>query len=305
MKCDKFFIGEIIDLAKQEKLLFQSEVLSGFSSKSLTALLQHLAKAIDKNECYLEVGVYQGLSLLSVAKSIKEKKITAFGIDNFSQFDKEGRNFALVEERAHKVKATNYKIVNLDFEDALLNLEQHIGEKKVGLYFIDGPHDYRSQLLCLEQAKKHLAKNAVIVIDDCNYLHVRQATFDFLRLNPEFRLVFQAYADMHPHQVGAKTNKWWDGIHLICRSEEYEAVLPEVDTAMMFEEHRMMTVKYPFQQYEAGLFAAALRPFRPVKLVRRFFRLWKAVHRSKKMGDYDYLNTFSRGLKEVNTAAKR
>lgn len=302
MKNNKDFITEVIRKASDEEMLFKSEVLDGFSSTSLTALLQQLASNLDKDECYLEVGVFQGLSLLSVAKVLEEKGIKAYGIDNFSQFDTDGKNFGLVKERASKLSIENFGVINLDFEEALLNIEEHIEDKKVGLYFIDGPHDYRSQLLCLEQAKNAISENGVIVIDDCNYMHVRQATFDFLRLNPEYRLVFQAYAEMHPHQIGAKTNKWWDGIHVICKNTEYEKVLPEVDTAMMFAEHKMMTVKYPYQSYEAGLFAAALRPFRPVKLVRRFIKLAKAVYASEKYGEYDYLNTFSKNLeKEIKS----
>ena len=103
---------------------------------------------------------------------------------------------------------------------------------------------------------------------------------------------------MHPHQVGASTNKWWDGIHVICKNTEFEEVLPPVNTEIMFEEHKMMTQKYPLALYEAGMVASALRPFRPIKLVRRFVKLFKAVYQSKFYGEYDYLNTFSKDLDE-------
>lgn len=37
----------------------------------------------------------------------------------------------------HDVSAT---LIDKDFEEALLNFD-----RKVGVYFVDGPHDYRSQ----------------------------------------------------------------------------------------------------------------------------------------------------------------
>jgi predicted O-methyltransferase YrrM len=302
MENSKEKIKEIIESAKEENLLYESEVITGLSSKALTSLLQHLSVQLKEDECYLEVGVFQGLSLLSVSKAIESNRIQAYGIDNFSQFDTENKNFNIVKSRAEKLSIKNYNIINLDFEDALLNLKEHIGEKKVGVYFVDGPHDYRSQLLCLEYAKDYLSENAVIVVDDCNYAHVRQATYDFLRLNKGYRLVYQAYSETHPHQKNAKTDKWWNGINVICRNSEYDEILPEVRKDIMFAEHDMMTQKYPFELYEAGLFASALRPFRPIKLVRRFFKLWSKINRAKGFGGQDYLNTFSEEIdKEVNS----
>ena len=287
--------------AKAEKLIFESDVLTGYSSKSLTALLQNLCLHMEEGECYLEVGVFQGLSLLSMAGAVKGRNVGVFGIDNFSQFDEDGKNFGLVRSRAKELALDNYEVINRDFEEALLNLGDFIGERKLGVYFVDGPHDYRSQLLCLEMAKGYMADQGVIVIDDCNYVHVRQATYDFIRMNPEYKLVYQAYSEHHPHQVGSPNNKWWNGINVLCKSEDYATVLPEVRKDMMFAEHGMMTQRYPLSSYEAGLVASALRPFRPIKLIRRFLKLWKKVNQEKNEGSVDYLNTFSEKIeKEVN-----
>ncbi|MBK7410887.1 MAG: class I SAM-dependent methyltransferase [Saprospirales bacterium] len=84
-------------------LLFENDILTGFSGKKLVGTLQRLARQfVTPEQCYLEIGVFQYAT-----------------------------------------------VINQDYEDALENLKTHIGEKKVGLFFIDGPHDYRSQLMCL------------------------------------------------------------------------------------------------------------------------------------------------------------
>ena len=94
-------------------------------------------------------------------------------------FDPEKKNLSIVEERLTKLQLDNAFIINNDYEDALENLRHTIGDKKIGVYFIDGPHDYRSQLMCLELALPYLHEQAVIIVDDSNYRNVRQANRDF------------------------------------------------------------------------------------------------------------------------------
>lgn len=200
-------------------------VLEGFSGNMLVGSLQRLSSLYEKYEdtCYLEVGVFQGLTLLSVASACPE--LTCYGIDNFAYFDPQGDNLSIVEHRSKKLDIRNKILINEDYEDALETLETHISRKKIGLYFIDGPHDYRSQLMCLELSLPHLHKNSVIVIDDCNYSHVRQANRDFLVTHPEFKLIFEAYTKCHPKNMTPLDEKkaregWWNGVNIVVRDTE-------------------------------------------------------------------------------------
>jgi tRNA G46 methylase TrmB len=106
----------------QEGLLTEDQgVLTGFSGEKLTGTLQRLSKALLREDtCYLEVGVFRGLTLLSVAREIPNNR--AFGIDNFAYFDKDGKNHGIVKERIAKLNLTNVSIINKDYEDALENL---------------------------------------------------------------------------------------------------------------------------------------------------------------------------------------
>lgn len=267
-------------------------VLSGLSGTKIISLIRNLAeKIVNHDTTYLEVGVYRGLTLLSAAASVPEYEV--FGIDNFAFFDSEGKNLAIIKERMRKLGIKNARIINKDYEDALENLNAFTGGKKAGIYFIDGPHDYRSQLMCLLLVKPWLSDDAVIIIDDCNYLHVRQANMDFLKTNPEFKLVFQTYTKAHPSNLSPDERKeaesgWWNGINVIVRDREniFKPFFPPTmkDKTLFTNDHIIHSSKYPeaFRKYS------------------RLIHIIESLHgrrTGKRMkGKYRSLNTYSDDL---------
>jgi hypothetical protein len=190
----------------------RAEGLSGLAGLKTVGVLQRLAKLMsaDESACYLEIGVFQGLTLVSTA--LDAPNLPCYGIDNFRILDPNAENLSIVQDRMAGFKTDNAKLINMDFEQALETLEDHIGDRKVGLYLIDGPHDYRSQLVCLLLAKRHLHDRAVIIIDDANYPDVRMATRDFLLSHPDFKMIFEAYSPGHPANLEpAELRKWEEG----------------------------------------------------------------------------------------------
>ena len=190
----------------------RAEGLSGLAGLKTVGVLQRLAKLMsaDETACYLEIGVFQGLTLVSTALDAPD--LPCYGIDNFRILDPNDENLGIVKDRMTTFKTENAKLINMDFEAALESLEDYIGDRKVGLYLIDGPHDYRSQLVCLLLAKRHLHDRAVIVIDDANYPDVRMATRDFLLSHLDFKMIFEAYSPAHPANLEpAELPKWEDG----------------------------------------------------------------------------------------------
>ena len=256
-------IVEAIRSAESKGLLVESDGLSGFSGTKLIGALQRLARLqTDAQRCYVEVGVFQGLTLLSVANAIREQG-TAFGIDNFAFFDPENENKGLVERRRDHLQLENAHLIDLDYEDALHGIQEHIGDQKMGLYFVDGPHDYRSQLVCLLFALPHLTDDAVIIVDDCNYRHVRQANADFLRSHPEFRLVYQSYEPAHPQNLSEADRNlarrsWWNGVNIMVRdtSGSLPAFYPPThrSRALYENEHSIHSERFP----EAALLGTRL-----------------------------------------------
>lgn len=224
------------------------DILNGLSGEKIIGSLQRLTALLvnEPNVCYLEVGVFQGLTLLSTAFACPE--IKCYGIDNFAQFDPQKENYSLIKDRQNKLGITNAEIINQDYEDALMKLSEYIGNSKVGVYFVDGPHDYRSQLMCLELTLPYLHSNAVILVDDCNYLHVRQANRDFLITHPEYKLLFESYTSCHPNHMlpddnGEVRKGWWNGINVLVRdiNNELQPIFPPTERSReLFEnEHKI------------------------------------------------------------------
>lgn len=221
--------------------------LAGISGLKTVGLLQRLQRlfATDAGACYLEIGVFQGLTLLSAA--LEAPTMPCFGVDNFRILDPDSKNLSIVKERIEAFTAKNARLLNMDFETALENINRHVGARKITVYFVDGPHDYRSQLVCLLLAKRFLNERAVLVIDDANYADVRMATRDFLLGHSEFRMVFEAYTPDHPAHLDEPTKAeaeagWLNGVNVLVTDPEghLPPILPEVpaDRTLYFNEWR-------------------------------------------------------------------
>jgi hypothetical protein len=295
----------ILENTDNLEILFKDPSLSGFSGNKIIALLQNLSTCLNPdNEIYLEVGVFRGLSLLSVSKVFNGQ---TYGIDNFSQFDIEKKNFDLINDHITRLGLTNVNIVNSDMEAGLQNLPEYIHEKRIGLFFIDGPHDYRSQLMCLLLAKPFLSENAIIVIDDSNYRHVRQANADFLILFPSFKLVCEHYTSAHPMNMSQDDRNeaiknWWNGINVIVN--DTQNILPEKRIRtfdlrnLFYNDHKIHSSRYADCAPEAMTVTHVLKPFRPLKLILRLINLYKRIKKSDPVfhGKYRHLNTWSDDL---------
>ena len=229
---------EILHDTERDGLLTdrQDEGLSGISGLKTVGVLQRLARmfADEADACYLEIGVFQGLTLVSTALEVPE--LTCFGIDNFATLDPEGENQAIVRERLYRFGTANATLIDADFEAALEGLDARLQGRKIGVYFIDGPHDYRSQMVCLLAAKRHLHERAVIIVDDANYPDVRWSTRDFLIGHPDYKMVFEAYSPAHPANLAAENLKRWEdgwlnGVNILVRDADglLLDMLPPVD----------------------------------------------------------------------------
>ena len=233
------FLARVLDALKETESsgLLNDRGLTGISGLKTVGALQRLVRlfAGDPSAAYLEIGVFQGLTLVSTA--LEAPELRCLGIDNFSTLDPESKNLNVVRDRINSFGTANATLINMDFEDALLALDDHLGGRKVGLHFVDGPHDYRSQLVCLLLAKPYLHENAVIVIDDANYPDVRYSTRDFLLGHPEFKMIFEAYSPAHPANMERRELDQWEagwlnGVNILVRDPGglLPGMLPPVDS---------------------------------------------------------------------------
>ena len=176
-------------------------------------LLDASERLVSESNAYVEIGVYRGGTLLEVAKNTKGLCV---GIDNFSLFNDNNDNEQHIREQIDRFALDNVQLLPLDFERALANFEDLVPEKKIGLLLVDGGHDYRSQLMALMAARRVLADDCLVVIDDANYGHVRQAGYDFVNTHSEWEVSCEILTPNHPNKGGR--HLWWNGIQIISRT---------------------------------------------------------------------------------------
>lgn len=278
--------------------LVRVDFLAGFSGGMLLGALQRFVGELKQNEVYCEIGVFQGLSLVSVATA--NPNISCIGIDNFAYFDPNGTNKSTVERCARRVGVTNVELIDRDYEDALENLDEALQGRTIGVLFIDGPHDYRSQLMCLLLGSTHLSERAIVVVDDCNYLQVRQANRDFLVTNSSFKLVFENYTKIHPKNMTKEDRRsaesgWWNGVNILARgvSSTSSPILPPTlrDRTVYENEQIIQPMRLSDCAIEAMHFANSLAPLRPIRAIRTLKRLWsKARNSPRRQLPFDQMN---------------
>jgi hypothetical protein len=280
-------------------------VLTGFSGEKLMYCLRQFTQLLcGQDVVYAELGVFQGLTLISNAAANPD--VACFGIDNFSLFNEGRKNLAIVEERIAKIGATNAHVINLDYEEALRALDGHIGRRKIGVFFVDGPHDYRSQLLPVLLAKPYLAENCAIFVDDSNYAHVRQANGDFLRTNPEFAMLFEAYtrahiANLKPADKEEVMAGWWNGLNVMVRDPAglIPRTFPREDAKHLHvESHEVFRHEFAELACPALLAAQAALDTPGEGAAQAASRLKTAMleHRQKHAARFKHQNTYSDGL---------
>jgi hypothetical protein len=178
----------------------------GLTAPSVLQLLNFAVGGMEDGEAYLEVGSFHGSTLLGALFGHAGRR--AYAVDNFSLFDPSGTNHAtlmrnLVEHGLDKQVAFHA----VDFQQFFL--DRRHDTPNIGLYFYDGPHDYRSQLVGLLLVVPSLAERALIVVDDRNFTAVKQATWDFMAIRPEARLLFELPTPGNCHA------SFWNGLFVL------------------------------------------------------------------------------------------
>lgn len=159
----------------------------GLTGAGTIDIISNCAKFIDKDKCYLEVGIYQGTNIVGVAKQVS---CDCFGVDNFSEEFKEDELFEksteeLVQEKIEKYNLKNCSYFKEDYKKFLID-HNDINGKKVEIYFYDGPHELQDQIDGILLAKNLLADQALIFIDDLNSPNVQNSIEHLLTYN-EFK----------------------------------------------------------------------------------------------------------------------
>ncbi len=158
------------------------ERVPGMITVNIMQLLNFAVDCMEENEVYCEVGCFQGASLIGAL--LDHPDTMAYAIDDFSEFNPWQNNYNNFLKNIESLQLDEQIcFCHQDFEEFFANLQEMGLEEKIGVYFYDGAHDYRSHLMGLLLVRPFLAENALIVTANSNWQAVQQAHYDFLTLN--------------------------------------------------------------------------------------------------------------------------
>jgi hypothetical protein len=187
--------------------------LPGMSSALIRQFLNSLASSFPPSSIsYLEIGVYLGSTLVSSATSNENRYTSLVAIDNFAEFDEDGRNheklFANLNSLLHPDVVSRLTFMNQDCWAAAKELANN--KEPVNVYLYDGPHDEHDHYRALADFYQLMANDFVFIVDDYNQERVQAGTKRALNsLSGELEVLAE-YENLS--RWNGDLEGWWDGI---------------------------------------------------------------------------------------------
>lgn len=171
----------------------------GMSTIANAKIINLICKSLSENETYVNIGTFQGFSLIA---GLIDTTCKVEGIDNFSQFSGPKDIFL---KNYDQYKRDNSKFFDQDYVEYLQNKTEPIQ-----FYFYDGPHKYRDQYNAIKLANHLLYKGSIVMVDDTNANGVKEGTFDALRdLNRNYNIWIDLRTAHNKHPT------FWNGILIL------------------------------------------------------------------------------------------
>lgn len=173
------------------------------STFAIGSLINKAVRDMPEGQCYVNIGVWHGFSLLAGMLGNPDKK--CIGVDNFSEFGGPRLEF---RDRYLKARSDKHHFFEMDYRPYFQAL--HNPKDLIGFYFYDGSHDYASQLQGLRAAEPFLGDGALIMVDDTNWPDPDRATRYFMEASDsEWDIVLDEKTSSNGHPT------WWNGILVI------------------------------------------------------------------------------------------
>ena len=173
------------------------------STFALGAIINRAVSQMKDDECFVNVGVWNGYSFL--AGMVNNPSKTCIGIDNFSQFGGPQEAF---RQRFEKHKSPNHFFHDMDYKDYF----RTVHKQKIGFYNYDGEHSYENQLEGLRAAEPFFSDDCMIFVDDTNLPEPRKANLDFIRQSSN---KYEILLDRTTCKNGHPT--FWNGVMILQR----------------------------------------------------------------------------------------
>lgn len=177
--------------------------MPGMSGKKTRHLYNNLASMDDAR--YLEIGVWKGSTLCS---AMFENEMTCVGIDNWSEFRGPKDEFA--NNFAHHKGKNNASFIESD----CWNVDPSV-LGSFNIYMYDGHHTEESHYKALNHFLPCMDDEFIFIIDDWNWLNVREGTLKSIEDN-NMEILFQkeirtSEDNNHAKSAGAQSD-WHNGI---------------------------------------------------------------------------------------------
>jgi protein O-GlcNAc transferase len=187
------------------------EAIPNLAEENVLALLNLAASLLGPGESYVEVGTYYGASLIGAMRG-NTGDFVAIDVFSFDAHEVKGRKLPAasregLEENLRRFGLAGATILEGDAFEVIAG--DKLGDRKVGVYYYDGPHDYDSQVRGLQEIEPWLADEALLVVDDHDWEQVTRATRHYLDQQPKARLLFE---------IGGEPKgqpQWWEGVAVL------------------------------------------------------------------------------------------
>ena len=190
------------------------DVIAGtpnLAEENVLALLNLAASLLGPGESYVEVGTYYGASLIGAMRG-NDGDFVAIDRFKFGPLEVKGVQLpaasrAGLEENLRSFGAAGATILEGDAFEVIEGGQ--LGDRRVGVYYFDGPHAYESQIRGLRAVEPWLADEALLVVDDLDWEDVGRSTRDYLETEKRAELLFDIPG-------GDRGNpQWWDGVAVL------------------------------------------------------------------------------------------
>jgi len=169
-----------------------------YSTYAIGCLINWFVEQMPADQCYLDIGTWQGFSLISGAVGNAGKQ--CIGVDDFSQTD------GFTELINNIVPYKNIFFWRGSYQKYF---QQHT--KPIGVYHYDADHREDCQCYALMLARPFYQPGSIIIVDDWNWKHVKDGTNNFLKWNRDFKIVFEEHYGEKP----ISECNLWNGIAII------------------------------------------------------------------------------------------
>ncbi|MEG3436906.1 methyltransferase domain-containing protein [Pannus brasiliensis CCIBt3594] len=162
-----------------DTLSFVAEKTESTGDRSLFPALNLAVECLESGEVYCQIGCFRRGALVSALVDRPDR--FGYGVEAFFQYDPSGDRLAVVAGDIEEFGLEDRIFLSdRKTEDFFADLRELETEEKIGVYFYDGPEDYRSLLIALLHARDYLAERALIAIGKCDRPAIQQAIDDFL-----------------------------------------------------------------------------------------------------------------------------